>query len=101
MATEPERSILANGVKLIGEVAVLPGSGLLLEGQVVSGLLHTGSAYVAGAILGPIGWFLVVADSYSRSVTGRHLWEQRAFASSDDDKHSAPAPASAPGTSMM
>jgi hypothetical protein len=72
-----ERSVLENGLKLIGEVAVLPGSGLLLEGQVVNGLLHTGTAYLAGMAIGPIGWILVVADSYAQATTGRPLWDQR------------------------
>jgi hypothetical protein len=77
-----ESTVLSNGVKLVSEVAVLPGSGLLLDGKVVSGLIHTGSALLASAIIGPIGWALVVADSYSQSVTGKHLWEHRGGAGS-------------------
>jgi hypothetical protein len=77
-------NLLANGVKLVGEVAVLPGSGLLLEGKVVSGLVHTGSAILAGALIGPIGWALVVLDSYSESVTGKHLWNHLGSAAVSD-----------------
>ena len=65
--------MLVNGGKAIGELAVMPGLSLVVDGEVKSGVLH-GLAAVAGmALLGPVGgifWLAVAANSYSKSVTG-------------------------------
>jgi len=66
---------LANGVKALAEIVVLPGSSLLMTGETANGLMHTVGAVAAGALFGPIGWGLVVADSLSKSIAGRHLWQ--------------------------
>jgi hypothetical protein len=66
---------LVNGVKALAEIAVLPGSSLLMTGETANGLLHTVGAVAAAALFGPIGWGLVVADSLSKSIAGRHLWQ--------------------------
>jgi hypothetical protein len=70
--------MLVNGVKAVGEVAIVPGLSLLVDGDVKGGVLHAAAAVVAGAILGPfaaIGWLVVGADSYSKSLTGQHFHE--------------------------
>lgn len=64
---------LHNGVKLVGEVALLPGTSLLLDGEVVEGGAHALLGLAAGAFFGPLGYFLVAANSYSKSVTGTAL----------------------------
>jgi hypothetical protein len=71
---ESSSEILTNGVKLVGE-AILPGASLLLDGDVPDGLIHTVLGYGAGAVFGPLGLLVVAADSYSKSVTNKHLWQ--------------------------
>ena len=67
-------NVLANGVKLVGET-LIPGSSLMMDGRIGSGMLHTVAAVVAGAVLGPIGMILVIANSYSKAVNDQHLWQ--------------------------
>jgi hypothetical protein len=74
MAEEPAR-VLANALKFAGETMFLPGSSLMWEGRLGSGILHTVAAVVAGGVLGPIGTMMVVANSFSKSVNDKHLWE--------------------------
>ena len=75
---EPESAtVFANGAKLIGE-SFVPGASLLLDGAVPTGLAHTAAGFGARAMLGafgPLGVVLVAANSYSKSVTDRHLFE--------------------------
>lgn len=67
--------LLVNGVKAVADLGVLPGASLLAEGDIKSGTLHAVSGLLAGAILGPIGWFAVGADSFSLSVSGKHIYQ--------------------------
>jgi len=67
---------ILNGVKLAGEVLVVPGTSLLLDGNIKSGAFHVAGAYAARALLGPIAWAYVAADSFSVSVSGKHLHQQ-------------------------
>jgi len=66
--------ILSNGVKLVGE-AVLPGASLLLDGKFINGAAHSVLGLGARAALGPIGVALICADSFSKSVTDKFLWD--------------------------
>jgi hypothetical protein len=68
-------SPILNGVKAAGEVFVVPGSSLILDGNVKGSVAHVGGAYLARAIFGPIGWAYFAADSFSVSVTGKNLHE--------------------------
>lgn len=72
----PERGVLENAVKLVSEFWVIPGTSELLEGHVMSGAVHAALGIAAKAWLGVPGLLLVVADSYSSSVTGKYLHEQ-------------------------
>lgn len=67
-------NILANGAKLIGET-VLPGASLLLDGKFVNGAVHSVAGLGARAALGPLGVALICADSFSKSVTDKFLWD--------------------------
>lgn len=67
-------NVLANGAKIIGET-VLPGASLLLDGKFVNGALHSVVAIGARLALGPAGVILVCADSFSKSVTDKNLWD--------------------------
>jgi hypothetical protein len=64
-----------NGVKAVADVGILPGTSQFLEGDVKSGALHALAAVVAGALIGPVGWFLVGASSASKSVSGKSLFQ--------------------------
>jgi len=78
----PSSHVIENGAKLVGETFV-PGASLLLDGEVQSGIVHTaagwGARYWLGTF-GPIGMLLVAANSYSKSVTDRYLFEHVAGA---------------------
>lgn len=64
---------LSRALKIVGETCVVPGSSLILDGDIVRGGAHLVGGLVARAVIGPLGWFLVAANSYSKSVTGQHL----------------------------
>ena len=65
---------IANGAKLIGET-LIPGASLLMDGQFVNGAVHAAVGTVARLALGPVGLFLVCADSFSKSTTDKTLWD--------------------------
>jgi Family of unknown function (DUF6072) len=65
-------SIVENGVKMVGE-RFLPGTSLMIDGDIKSGLAHAALGMVALVTFGPLGWFAVAADSYAKSVTGKGL----------------------------
>lgn len=64
---------LMHGVKAVGEAFVIPGSSLILDGNLKSGALHALGGIVARSFIGPLGWAVVAANSFSQSVTGRHI----------------------------
>jgi hypothetical protein len=73
-------TLLVNGVKVLGEVAVVPGASLLVDGQVKSGIFHAAGGLlglaILGPVLGPLTWLAVGVDSYSRSVSGKTIVDQ-------------------------
>jgi hypothetical protein len=73
----PATTVLANAAKLVGEIAVVPGVSLAVDGDVKSGALHAAAAIAGALVLGPFlgtaAWIASGLDSYSKSVTGRHL----------------------------
>jgi hypothetical protein len=78
----PSPGAIDNAVKL-GAEYILPGGSLLLNGRIKEGGLHTAAGWLGSAILGPVGWLLVVANSYSRSTTNRNLIEHVRAGSSE------------------
>jgi len=68
-------TVAARGIKIAGEALVAPGSSLILDGKILAGGLHLVGGLLARCALGPLGWFLVAANSYSKSVAGRNLYE--------------------------
>ena len=72
-AESPE--LLEGGVKLAAEAFVLPGSSLILDGKIVPGGAHAVGSVLAKWLVGPVGWVFLAANSYSKSVTDRHLHE--------------------------
>jgi len=71
-----ESNVLENAVKLIGEAVFLPGTSEFLAGNIPSGALHATAGYLASMLIGPLGFLLVGANSYSHAVTGQHLHNQ-------------------------
>jgi hypothetical protein len=65
---------ITNGVKLIGE-AILPGTSLLMDGKFSEGATHAVVGIGARLAFGPIGALVVAADSFSKSVNDKNLWE--------------------------
>ncbi|CDY73251.1 hypothetical protein BGLT_02668 [Caballeronia glathei] len=63
-----------NGVKLVGE-AFVPGASLLMDGNVVNGAAHVAAGIGIKMLFGPVGLLLAAADSYSKSVTDKYLWD--------------------------
>ena len=73
--------VVENGVKLVGE-RFLPGTSLMMDGDIKGGLAHGALGLIARAAFGPVAWFAVAADSYSRSVTGKGLIDHLAGSTS-------------------
>ncbi|HKV08279.1 MAG TPA: DUF6072 family protein [Thermoanaerobaculia bacterium] len=72
---EPSGGVVAGrGIKILGET-VVPGASLVLDGEILPGAAHLVGGLVARWAFGPVGWLLVAANSYSKSVTGRSLVE--------------------------
>jgi hypothetical protein len=73
-------TLLVNGAKVLGEVAIVPGASLIVDGEVKSGILHAAGGLlgiaVLGPVLGPLAWLAIGADSYSRSVSGKTIVNQ-------------------------
>ena len=66
--------VIGRGIKILGET-VVPGASLVLDGKILPGAAHLVGGLVARWAFGPVGWLLVAANSYSKSVTGRSLPE--------------------------
>jgi hypothetical protein len=66
--------VINNGVKLVGET-MLPGASLLLDGNLVNGAAHAAVGVAAATFIAPWAVLLVVADSFSKSVSGKNLWD--------------------------
>jgi hypothetical protein len=66
--------VIGRGIKMLGET-VVPGASLVLDGEILPGAAHLVGGLVARWAFGPVGWLLVAANSYSKSVTGRSLTE--------------------------
>ncbi len=67
-------TVATNGLKLVGETFV-PGASLIMDGNIVNGAAHVAAGIGIKALLGPVGLLLAAADSYSKSVTDKYLWD--------------------------
>jgi hypothetical protein len=79
-----------NAVKFLADTAVLPGSSQLIEGSVGAGLAYSVAGIAAKAIAGPWLWVGVGLDSYSKSASGKHLWEHFNISKPRADKTPTP-----------
>jgi hypothetical protein len=74
--SEPSSGVIVGrGVKLLGEMVVGPGASLAMDGKILPGAVHFVGGVLARWAFGPVGWFLVAANSYAKSVTGKGLTE--------------------------
>ncbi len=73
--TQAEPTPLTNGVKVVAEAVFLPGSSLPMDGEIKTGAMHVVAGLAARVLLGPLGWGMIAANSYSNSVSGKHLHE--------------------------
>jgi hypothetical protein len=81
-----------NTIKLVSEYFA-PGASLLIDGKILPGVGHL----VVGLLLrsaivplGPIGYGLVIANSYATSVTGKNLFRQFSKATKDEAPETHP-----------
>jgi len=65
---------LTNGAKILGE-SVIPGASLLMDGHFLNGAAHAAVGIFARVAMGPLAVVLVCADSFSKSVTNKFLWD--------------------------
>lgn len=84
---------VVNGAKFVADFTVLPGSSLLVDGKILEGGAHTIVGFVATRAIGPIGWILVAANSYSKSTSGVSLYEHLSGLVSSKKKGAKPAEA--------
>ena len=76
VGSEPSSGmVVGRGVKLLGEMVVGPGASLAMDGKILPGAAHFVGGVLARWAFGPVGWFLVAANSYAKSVTGKGLTE--------------------------
>ena len=81
-----QQDAVKNGVRLASEFFV-PGGSQFLDGKVGSGAVHAVAGLVAKALIGPPGWILAAANSYSKSCSDKNLLElfQRPGAAKKED----------------
>jgi hypothetical protein len=72
---ENQVSVTDNAIKLVGE-AFAPGASLLMDGKILPGTAHLVTGLLLRSVIGPIGYGLVIANSYASSTTGRNLLKQ-------------------------
>ena len=66
--------MVTNGVKMIGET-MLPGASLLMDGNLTEGAAHAALGLAAATFVAPWAVLVVVADSFSKSISGKNLWQ--------------------------
>lgn len=64
-----------NAAKFLADTVVIPGASQIMEGKVGPGILYGAAGVAAKALLGPWVMLGVGLDSYSKSASGKHLWE--------------------------
>jgi hypothetical protein len=77
---ETDKKITDNAIRLVGEYFA-PGASLFMDGKILPGTAHLIAGLLLRTAIGPIGYGLVIANSYSSSTTNksllRHLIRER------------------------
>ena len=71
---ETQSQTVNNAIKLVGEYFA-PGASLLMDGKILPGTGHLIAGLLLRIAIGPIGYGLVIANSYSSSTTGKNLFK--------------------------
>jgi hypothetical protein len=66
------KNVVGNGLMLVGDM-MFPGTSLLLGGRVKEGVTHSLLGWAGRAVLGPVGWAVIAANSYSKATTNKNL----------------------------
>ncbi|MFM8276477.1 MAG: DUF6072 family protein [Cyanobium sp.] len=82
--------VIDNAIKLFGE-SVVPGASLLLDGKILPGAAHLIVGSLLRTAIGPVGYGIVIANSYSSSTTGKNLLKQFAKAKKVEGGDERPA----------
>jgi hypothetical protein len=72
---ETQNKVADNAIKLLGEYFA-PGASLLIDGKILPGAAHLVVGSLLRIAIGPVGYGLVIANSYSSSTTGKNLFRQ-------------------------
>jgi hypothetical protein len=70
---ESQSKTTENAIKLFGEYFA-PGASLLMDGKILPGTAHLIAGLLLRTAIGPIGYGLVIANSYSSSITNKNLF---------------------------
>lgn len=68
-----DSKVLPGVARMVADTAIIPGTSQFINGDVKSGALHAVAGLAARAVLGPIGWFAIAANSTMKSTTGSGL----------------------------
>ncbi len=63
-------------LRFLGDFAVVPGASQFMSGKMGSGVGHVAAGVAGGALLGPVGWLAVAANSFTKSLTNESVWDQ-------------------------
>jgi hypothetical protein len=73
---------VVNALKLVADVGILPGTSRLVDGAVGEGVLYAlvgvATKLALVPLLGPLGFVAAIGvglDSFSKSASGKHLWQ--------------------------
>lgn len=66
------------GVQFSSEVLV-PGGSNLIKGDLVNGGIYAALGFMAKSMFGLPGLIIVSTDSFTKAVTGRHIYEHLGF----------------------
>jgi hypothetical protein len=83
MANEPEENEAVKRTVLFTSEYLLPGGSNLVQGDIKQGGLHVALGFLAKAAFGVPGLLVVSANSFTKAVTGRHLYEHLGLVSSE------------------
>lgn len=93
---KPNQQTIDNAIKLLGE-AFLPGASLLMDGKILAGSAHLVVGVWAKSAIGPVGWALVIANSYAESATGKSLLKHFSKIAQDVQSNLTPKESEAKG----
>ncbi|MGB8508922.1 MAG: DUF6072 family protein [Pyrinomonadaceae bacterium] len=93
MAYESEANDTVKRTVQFASEYLVPGGSNLIQGDIKQGGLHVALGFLARAAFGVPGLLVVSANSFTKAVTGRHLYEHLGLVSSSTP---APPPPAAP-----